>query len=468
MLVRSAGALAVLTTCLAVLASPAYAGKDRTAPQTSITAQPANPTTSTSATFAFVANEAATFECRLDGSSFTRCTTPKAYSMKVGSHTFQVRARDLAGNTDSTPASYTWQVVAPPPAVTTPVTVAVPDTIASDCSVPVEAALNAFLANVPGNATVKFAPGGCYAQAGSIKLRDKSDVTIDGQGATFRSATENTALKGAVPNWMLVRGRNVRIQNMTIVGNFHLTGTRSQQRVNQLSTEGEAGATSQFNAGVSVYGGDGVWITDLAIADVFGDGVLTGMSEYVESTAPFEHPSNVHVERVTVTKAARHCYSPNQVDGFWLEDSTARDCWYMAIDAELDTTGQTLRNLHFLRNTFDGFMMGGIFIPVAGDASSTRDIEIRGNTFLARPDNVCNDVILVGAYPTNPNTFGNVVVDGNTMKTSGLAVHFDHVAGGSIQSNRVEYVEAGCAYPDVSPTVKVDNSTGVTVAGNGP
>ena len=69
---------------------------------------------------------------------------------------------------------------------------------------------------------------------------------------------------------------------------------------------------------------------------------------------------------------------------------------------------------------------------------------------------------------TNPNTFANVVVEGNTMKTSGLAVHFDHVSGGSIQSNRLEYIEAGCAYPEVSPTVKVDNSTGVTVAGNGP
>jgi hypothetical protein len=471
MFARPAGAVVALTSCLVVLAAPAYAGKDRTAPQTTITAQPANPTTSTSASFGFVASEPATFGCRLDGSAFGRCLSPKAYSsLKVGSHTFQVRARDLAGNTDSTPASYTWQITAPATTSTstTAATVAVPVTIASDCSVSVEAALNAFLATVPNGVTVKFAPGGCYAQAGRIELRDKTDVTIDGQGATFRSSTENTALKGAVPNWMLLRGRNVRIKNMTVVGNFHLTGTRSQQRVNQLSTEGEAGATSQFNAGVAVYGGDGVWVTDMSIQDVFGDGVLTGMSEYVENSAPFEHPANVHVERVRVSKAARHCFSPNQVDGFWLEDSTASDCWYEAVDAELDGTDQTLRNLHFLRNTFDGYLMGGIVIPVAGDAGSTRDIEIRGNTFLTRPDNLCNDVILVGAYPSNPNLFGNVVVEQNTIPTSGLAVHFDHVAGGSIQGNTLNYIEAGCAYPNVSPTVRVDNSSGVTVASNGP
>ena len=472
---RLSGAAAALIACLVAFASPAHAGRDRTAPQTTITSQPAASTTATTATFAFSANEVATFECRLDGASYSRCTSPKAYTgLKVAKHTFQVRARDLSGNTDSSPASYTWQVAAavlpppPPPPAPAPGTVTIPAGIAADCSVPVEQAINAFLATVANGSTVLFPAGACYAQAGRIELRDKTDVTVDGQGATFRSSAENTALKGAVPNWMVLRGRNVRIRNMTVVGNFHLTGERFQQRVNQASTEGEAGATSQFNAGVAVYGGNGVWVTDMAIQDVFGDGVLTGMSEYVENSAPFEHPSNVHVERVTVTKAARHCYSPNQVDGFWLEDSIARDCWYAALDAELDGVDQTLSNLHFLRNTFDGYFMGGILIPVAGDADSTRDIEIRGNTFLTRPDNVCNDVILVGMYPTNPNMFANVVVEQNTIKTSGLAVHFDHVAGGSIQGNKLEYVEAGCAYPNVSPTVKVDNSTNVAVAANGP
>jgi large repetitive protein len=57
------------------------------------------------------AREVASFECKLDGGSFQSCPSPKAYSgLKKGSHTFEVRAVDAAGNVDPTPASRSWTV----------------------------------------------------------------------------------------------------------------------------------------------------------------------------------------------------------------------------------------------------------------------------------------------------------------------------------------------------------------------
>jgi hypothetical protein len=87
---------------------------DTTPPNTSITSAPSGSTTATSAALTFSATESVTFECRMDGSAWGSCTSPRSYAgLAVGVHTFDVRATDLAGNTDLTPASAGWTVVAP-------------------------------------------------------------------------------------------------------------------------------------------------------------------------------------------------------------------------------------------------------------------------------------------------------------------------------------------------------------------
>jgi hypothetical protein len=93
---------------------------DTTPPDTTITSGPANPTTSTSASFAFSSSETgSTFECKLDSGAYGACTSPKSYSgLSTGSHAFSVRATDAAGNTDASPATWTWTIN--PPADTTP------------------------------------------------------------------------------------------------------------------------------------------------------------------------------------------------------------------------------------------------------------------------------------------------------------------------------------------------------------
>jgi parallel beta-helix repeat protein len=89
---------------------------DSTPPETTITSGPSSPTTSTAASFTFTSSEAgSSFECSLDGAAFAACASPASYTVGIGSHTFQVRARDGAGNLDQSPASYPWTVEAPPP-----------------------------------------------------------------------------------------------------------------------------------------------------------------------------------------------------------------------------------------------------------------------------------------------------------------------------------------------------------------
>jgi hypothetical protein len=88
---------------------------DLTRPDTTIVTNPDNPTNSPTGDFTFsgidAGGGAVTFECRIDSGVFAAC--PAAYTTPAltdGSHTLYVRAVDLAGNVDATPAAYTWEV----------------------------------------------------------------------------------------------------------------------------------------------------------------------------------------------------------------------------------------------------------------------------------------------------------------------------------------------------------------------
>ncbi|HEX8157292.1 MAG TPA: hypothetical protein VF526_07885 [Solirubrobacteraceae bacterium] len=89
---------------------------DSTPPDTTIVSGPSGTVTATSADFSFSSSEAGSaFECRLDGGAFAACTSPKSYTaLASGDHTFEVRAKDAAPNTDQTPASRTWTIAGPP------------------------------------------------------------------------------------------------------------------------------------------------------------------------------------------------------------------------------------------------------------------------------------------------------------------------------------------------------------------
>lgn len=96
---------------------------DTVAPDTTITTQPNNPTNQTGAAFSFVSSKpaGASFECALDGGAnpaFASCVSPQSYSaLTPGDHTFSVRALDAAGNSDATPATFSWNIDTQAPSV---------------------------------------------------------------------------------------------------------------------------------------------------------------------------------------------------------------------------------------------------------------------------------------------------------------------------------------------------------------
>ncbi len=85
---------------------------DTTAPDTTIVTAEPSPTSDPTGDFVFGSPDAtATFECSVDGGAFAACpATFSTTALPDGMHTIAVRAVDLAGNVDPTPASTSWIV----------------------------------------------------------------------------------------------------------------------------------------------------------------------------------------------------------------------------------------------------------------------------------------------------------------------------------------------------------------------
>lgn len=93
---------------------------DTIPPETAIASTPPPSSSSAGASFTFTSSEpGSTFACSLDASGFDPCASPQSYAgLGDGNHTFRVEAIDPAGNADTTPTSYSWQVVGVGPATT--------------------------------------------------------------------------------------------------------------------------------------------------------------------------------------------------------------------------------------------------------------------------------------------------------------------------------------------------------------
>ncbi|WP_448545731.1 choice-of-anchor D domain-containing protein [Roseiflexus sp.] len=95
---------------------------DVTAPTVALGSTPPSLTNNPAAPFTFSGSDDVssnvTLECRVDAASFAPCTSPFTPSgLADGNRTFNVRARDQAGNV-SAPASYTWTIDTTPPDTT--------------------------------------------------------------------------------------------------------------------------------------------------------------------------------------------------------------------------------------------------------------------------------------------------------------------------------------------------------------
>jgi RNA polymerase sigma factor (sigma-70 family) len=173
---------------------------DTTAPRVTLTAGPPAATAETAASFGFTASEqGVSFACRLDGGAWQPCGSPRAVdALAVGTHTFAVRATDMAGNMG--PAATRQWAVTPPPDTTPPT---VTFTQVPPASSTARTATFGFTASEP---SVTFA---CSYDAGPFapctSPHTLSDVGVDDHSFSVR-ATDAAGNEGptAAATWVVV------------------------------------------------------------------------------------------------------------------------------------------------------------------------------------------------------------------------------------------------------------------------
>ena len=173
---------------------------DTTAPTVTIGQGPVAAGAATSATFAFTASEPrVTFTCRLDDGAWQPCTSPRALeAIPLGTHTFEVRGTDAAGNVGA-PATRRWTVTPPPD--TTPPTVTLTQT--PPASTTSRSATFAFSASETGVTFACSYDSGPFASCTSPHT--VSDVGADDHTFAVRAtdAAGNTG-ESALARWTVV------------------------------------------------------------------------------------------------------------------------------------------------------------------------------------------------------------------------------------------------------------------------
>ncbi|MDX6608636.1 MAG: hypothetical protein QOF85_561 [Solirubrobacterales bacterium] len=188
---------------------------DTTPPQTTIESKPPNPSESSTVSFTYASNEPdSTFECSLDGASFSACAaTGTSYSgLGNGSHSFQVRATDPSNNTDQTPAGYSFDVVLPTEALPSLPSPAIP------------------LALAPSPKARPVAPDTTVAAKPQARTHDRTPTfrfRSSMRGATFQCQLDRARYKPCrspfTPTSPLTLGRHTLKVRAVVAGSADLT-----------------------------------------------------------------------------------------------------------------------------------------------------------------------------------------------------------------------------------------------------
>lgn len=343
----------------------------------------------------------------------------------------------------------------------------------------VTGALTLLFTSAPAGSTVRLAPNGRYRVDGTVVVRGRHDVVIDGQGATLFAPTDGTGAlnaRGRVGGARLARSR----AHLLIFGGAGVT-------VQNLSIQGPNGSGTyqpalEAQAGVVIRKSQRVVLDRMTVRTTFGDGVyVIGQSTGIDiRDSTFDHNgrqgvavvggSGVTVERSVIRNPGRSAIdlepAGGMASGIHIQDNQVVDATN-ALVAALGA-GAGVDDVWVQRNRVSGghglTIAAGVpgalrsgFHVIDNTATGTGDglngvlmsflhfdgVEVRGN----------HQKVAAGVVPVSFTNSCHTTVAGNDFGAGALPVHTsgDCSTAGGLPAGRAPGTRAGAGVRPIRP-----------------
>jgi hypothetical protein len=299
------------------------------------------------------------------------------------------------------------------PAAAGAAVVASPSDIPADCSVDVTARLQAAINAAPDGSTLQFPAAACFRVDGTLVVKAKTNLTIDGRGATIRQVTNGTELLGvnAIRSrsvWSFQQNTNVTLQDVIVRG------------ANLYAGLGDLAYSPKFEGqhAFVVAGGTNTVIQGVQAYDIFADFVYAGPGV-----------NGLLVRDSTFARNGRQGWTINGLN-VTFDRNTISDVHRSTVDLEPTYTNWVTRNVTVSNNTIGRGR--GYFVANQGQPYAPIDgVNIIGNRLIGK-----TMIIVVGGHVGDRN---NYRVIGNTTDTpisaNGSGMHFNNVHGLEVRDN---------------------------------
>lgn len=307
----------------------------------------------------------------------------------------------------------------------------VPAGIPADCSRPVERELMNWIASVPDGSTLIFTANGCYGIDNSLWVQDRKNLTLNGNGSTFKALTTNNAHRAI---WRIRGGSGITLTKMTARGVLNCADAISEcaYPAKPINLEWQHGYTFEGTS-------DGT-LDAVQAYNMWGDFVdVHHDDERICACEPeFGTPSkNIRVLNSRFERAGRQGIAITNVDGFLLQNSYIGEVNMAAIDMELDWSGATGHNVRIIGNQFGRHRFA--MFSNGGQGTSESDVLIDGNRQVVGPV-TCQPIVLswgpVGAR-------SNFRITNNNYGSYGEFVNFNGMTNAVIAGNTAVRVSGG-------------------------